>query len=228
MNKSIFAGWALRTVTLDVFVYCVYGKCEARVSWRRRSINIAGDCQSVEQGSYKYGCLFLFCKSTRTRFRISMIILTSESNFVLGSLRRAVNTHWTKQSRGYGWNRLYSQAWWVPVHLPGRFCVHIFILPRLPNELGHNRLVGSGVSLKPLHGSIVKKCRVSKTGLARDPPLAAFGEVSAPVNFCVTMFNNSQSQAKELAQYFLTMPEEQRPSAIFSSPYCEYYSILSP
>ncbi|KAJ7619076.1 phosphoglycerate mutase-like protein [Mycena polygramma] len=43
----------------------------------------------------------------------------------------------------------------------------------------------------------------SETGLARDPPLAAFGV----------------TQAHELAAYFLSLPEEQRPTAIFSSPY---------
>jgi len=43
----------------------------------------------------------------------------------------------------------------------------------------------------------------SATGLPRDPPLAAFGE----------------AQAKEVADYFLSLPEDQRPTAIFSSPY---------
>ncbi|KAJ6575168.1 histidine phosphatase superfamily [Mycena capillaripes] len=43
----------------------------------------------------------------------------------------------------------------------------------------------------------------SETGLPRDPPLAAFGE----------------AQAQELAEYFLSLPEDQRPTAIFSSPY---------
>ncbi|KAI0307729.1 histidine phosphatase superfamily [Multifurca ochricompacta] len=43
----------------------------------------------------------------------------------------------------------------------------------------------------------------SATGLPRDPPLAAFGEV----------------QAKEVAAYFMSLPEDQRPTAIFSSPY---------
>jgi len=41
------------------------------------------------------------------------------------------------------------------------------------------------------------------TGLPRDPPLAAFGE----------------AQAKEVADYFFSLPEDQRPTAIFSSPY---------
>ncbi|KAF7791896.1 hypothetical protein EIP86_002920 [Pleurotus ostreatoroseus] len=43
----------------------------------------------------------------------------------------------------------------------------------------------------------------SETGLPRDPPLAAFGH----------------TQAQELADYFLSLPEEERPTAIFSSPY---------
>ncbi|KAL0580407.1 C6 zinc cluster transcription factor-like protein [Marasmius crinis-equi] len=43
----------------------------------------------------------------------------------------------------------------------------------------------------------------SPTGLPRDPPLAAYGV----------------TQAEELAQYFLSLPEDQRPTAIFSSPY---------
>jgi len=43
----------------------------------------------------------------------------------------------------------------------------------------------------------------SATGLPRDPPLAAFGE----------------EQAKEVAAYFYSLPEDQRPTAIFSSPY---------
>ncbi|KAH7931019.1 phosphoglycerate mutase-like protein [Leucogyrophana mollusca] len=43
----------------------------------------------------------------------------------------------------------------------------------------------------------------SVTGLPRDPPLAAYGE----------------TQAKELAGYFLSLPERKRPTAIFSSPY---------
>ncbi|KAJ3544948.1 hypothetical protein NM688_g5686 [Phlebia brevispora] len=43
----------------------------------------------------------------------------------------------------------------------------------------------------------------SETGLPRDPPLAAFGH----------------TQAKELADFFLSLPEEERPTAIFSSPY---------
>ncbi|KIM66159.1 hypothetical protein SCLCIDRAFT_14531 [Scleroderma citrinum Foug A] len=41
------------------------------------------------------------------------------------------------------------------------------------------------------------------TGLARDHPLAAYGE----------------AQARELATYFQTLPEAKRPTAIFSSPY---------
>ncbi|KAJ7169928.1 phosphoglycerate mutase-like protein [Mycena filopes] len=43
----------------------------------------------------------------------------------------------------------------------------------------------------------------SETGLPRDPPLAAYGE----------------TQAQELADYFLSLPEIERPTAIFSSPY---------
>ncbi|KAF9455833.1 histidine phosphatase superfamily [Collybia nuda] len=43
----------------------------------------------------------------------------------------------------------------------------------------------------------------SKTGLPRDPPLAAFGE----------------TQAQELGAYFASLPESERPTAIFSSPY---------
>ncbi|KAF8203613.1 histidine phosphatase superfamily [Pholiota molesta] len=43
----------------------------------------------------------------------------------------------------------------------------------------------------------------SPTGLARDPPLTAYGE----------------TQAEELCQYFLSFPENERPTAIFSSPY---------
>ncbi|KAF5314135.1 hypothetical protein D9611_006886 [Ephemerocybe angulata] len=51
--------------------------------------------------------------------------------------------------------------------------------------------------------------RKSVTGLPRDPPLAAFGEAHG----CV------QAQAQELADYFLSLPEDQRPTAIFSSPF---------
>ncbi|KAG2120964.1 histidine phosphatase superfamily [Suillus discolor] len=43
----------------------------------------------------------------------------------------------------------------------------------------------------------------SPTGLPRDPPLAAYGEV----------------QAQELADHFLALPEEKRPTIILSSPY---------
>ncbi|KAJ7103487.1 histidine phosphatase superfamily [Mycena belliarum] len=52
----------------------------------------------------------------------------------------------------------------------------------------------------------------SETGLARDPPLAAFGE----------------TQAKELAEYFLSLPEEQRPTAIYSSPYYRCLQTANP
>ncbi|KZS93003.1 phosphoglycerate mutase-like protein [Sistotremastrum niveocremeum HHB9708] len=41
------------------------------------------------------------------------------------------------------------------------------------------------------------------TGTPKDPPLAAYGE----------------AQSKELAAYFLGLPKEERPTAIFSSPY---------
>ncbi|KAF4622843.1 hypothetical protein D9613_001847 [Agrocybe pediades] len=44
----------------------------------------------------------------------------------------------------------------------------------------------------------------SPTGLERDPPLTAYGE----------------TQAEELCQFFMSFPEEDRPTAIFSSPYC--------
>ncbi|KAM5535424.1 hypothetical protein V8D89_010946 [Ganoderma adspersum] len=44
---------------------------------------------------------------------------------------------------------------------------------------------------------------VSVTGTGRDPPLAPFG----------------LSQAQELADFFRSLPEEERPTAIFSSPY---------
>lgn len=47
------------------------------------------------------------------------------------------------------------------------------------------------------------RCRKSVTGQPRDPPLAALGE----------------TQAKEVAAYFLSLPESERPTAIFSSPY---------
>lgn len=43
------------------------------------------------------------------------------------------------------------------------------------------------------------------TGLARDPPLAPFG----------------LAQADELADYFMSLPEHERPTIILSSPYCE-------
>ncbi|KAF9651943.1 phosphoglycerate mutase-like protein [Thelephora ganbajun] len=43
----------------------------------------------------------------------------------------------------------------------------------------------------------------SPTGLPRDPPLAAHGE----------------AEAKEFAQHILSLPEEEKPTAIFSSPY---------
>ncbi|KAJ6519873.1 histidine phosphatase superfamily [Mycena sanguinolenta] len=52
----------------------------------------------------------------------------------------------------------------------------------------------------------------SVTGLAKDPPLAAFGE----------------TQARELAEYFLSLPEDQRPTAIFSSPYYRCLQTAQP
>ncbi|TFY71940.1 hypothetical protein EVG20_g1068 [Dentipellis fragilis] len=45
--------------------------------------------------------------------------------------------------------------------------------------------------------------QTSPTALPRDPPLAAFGE----------------TQANEVAEYFLSLPEDERPTAIYSSPY---------
>ncbi|TBU65026.1 histidine phosphatase superfamily [Dichomitus squalens] len=44
---------------------------------------------------------------------------------------------------------------------------------------------------------------VSVTGTARDPPLAPYG----------------LSQAKELADFFISLPEEERPTIVLSSPY---------
>ncbi|KAJ7492572.1 histidine phosphatase superfamily [Mycena latifolia] len=52
----------------------------------------------------------------------------------------------------------------------------------------------------------------SETGLPRDPPLAAFGV----------------TQAQELAAYFLSLPEDQRPTAIFSSPYYRCLQTVNP
>ncbi|THV04907.1 phosphoglycerate mutase-like protein [Dendrothele bispora CBS 962.96] len=52
----------------------------------------------------------------------------------------------------------------------------------------------------------------SETGLARDPPLAAFGV----------------TQAEELATYFSSLPEDQRPTAIFSSPYYRCLQTAKP
>lgn len=51
--------------------------------------------------------------------------------------------------------------------------------------------------------SFINSTWKSVTGLERDPPLTAYGE----------------TQAEELAQYFLSLPEEERPTALFSSPY---------
>jgi len=53
---------------------------------------------------------------------------------------------------------------------------------------------------------------VNPTGLARDPPLAVFGE----------------TQAKELAAHFLTLPVEERPTAIFSSPFYRCLQTAKP
>ncbi|ETW87257.1 hypothetical protein HETIRDRAFT_437817 [Heterobasidion irregulare TC 32-1] len=52
----------------------------------------------------------------------------------------------------------------------------------------------------------------SPTGLPRDPPLAAFGE----------------TQAQEVADYFLSLPEDQRPTAIWSSPYYRCIQTAKP
>ncbi|KAH7915802.1 histidine phosphatase superfamily [Hygrophoropsis aurantiaca] len=52
----------------------------------------------------------------------------------------------------------------------------------------------------------------SVTGLPRDPPLAAYGE----------------TQAQELADYFLSLPAEQRPTAVFSSPYYRCLQTAKP
>jgi len=52
----------------------------------------------------------------------------------------------------------------------------------------------------------------SKTGLPRDPPLAAFGE----------------EQARELAEHFKSLPLEHRPTAIFSSPYYRCLQTAQP
>ncbi|KAI0735212.1 histidine phosphatase superfamily [Earliella scabrosa] len=52
----------------------------------------------------------------------------------------------------------------------------------------------------------------SVTGLPRDPPLADFG----------------LTQAEELARFFLSFPEEERPTAIFSSPYYRCLQTAKP
>ena len=36
-----------------------------------------------------------------------------------------------------------------------------------------------------------------------------------------------QAQAQELADYFSSLPKEEQPTAIFSSPYCEYSTLQS-
>ncbi|KAG0708913.1 histidine phosphatase superfamily [Suillus ampliporus] len=60
----------------------------------------------------------------------------------------------------------------------------------------------------------------SPTGLPRDPPLAAYGEVASDpfagiINSCMIL----RTQAQELAAHFLALPEEKRPTIILSSPY---------
>lgn len=52
----------------------------------------------------------------------------------------------------------------------------------------------------------------SPTGLPRDPPLAAYGE----------------AQAKEVAEHFSSLPENERPTAIFSSPYYRCLQTIQP
>jgi len=52
----------------------------------------------------------------------------------------------------------------------------------------------------------------SETGIPRDPPLAAFG----------------LTQAQELADHFLSLPPEARPTAIFSSPYYRCLQTAKP
>ncbi|KAI0094659.1 histidine phosphatase superfamily [Irpex rosettiformis] len=52
----------------------------------------------------------------------------------------------------------------------------------------------------------------SETGLPRDPPLAAYGH----------------TQAAEVAGYFLSLPEDERPTAIFSSPYYRCLQTTKP
>ncbi|OCB90140.1 phosphoglycerate mutase-like protein [Sanghuangporus baumii] len=56
------------------------------------------------------------------------------------------------------------------------------------------------------------KNRKSPTGLPRDPSLAAYGE----------------TQARELAEHFLSLPEIERPTAIFSSPYYRCLQTAQP
>ncbi|EPT04286.1 hypothetical protein FOMPIDRAFT_1021959 [Fomitopsis schrenkii] len=52
----------------------------------------------------------------------------------------------------------------------------------------------------------------SVTGLPRDPPLAAYG----------------LTQAQELADYFLSLPEDQQPTVILSSPYYRCLQTTTP
>ena len=74
-------------------------------------------------------------------------------------------------------------------------------------------LVGKAKQVEPIvTRSILSSIYLRQlTGLPRDPPLAAFGH----------------TQAQELADYFLSLPEEERPTAIFSSPYCKYSVLWS-
>lgn len=68
------------------------------------------------------------------------------------------------------------------------------------------------------------------TGLPRDPPLAAFGEVGLSHMGLKTYFDlavYTQTQAQEVADYFRALPVEERPTAIFSSPFGQYMLFLS-
>ncbi|KAJ3479925.1 hypothetical protein NLI96_g8707 [Meripilus lineatus] len=59
---------------------------------------------------------------------------------------------------------------------------------------------------------MVQTIFIVRHGLPRDPPLTVYGE----------------TQAQELAEYFVSLPEEQRPSAIFSSPYYRCLQTAKP
>jgi len=52
----------------------------------------------------------------------------------------------------------------------------------------------------------------SPTGTPRDPPMAAYGH----------------DQAKEMTAYFLSLPEDERPTAIYSSPYYRCLETAKP